>query len=107
MLLPRCQPRDLSYDGKGGLAGSPSPSQSPNPRPLARAILLTLALVRALVHAILLALALARALLLALTLVHAIIQSADHVGCVTVYIDQLKAEADIESLCATAGIGNL
>ena len=33
--------------------------------------------------------------------------SADHVGCVTVYIDQLKAEADIESLCATAGIGNL
>ena len=33
--------------------------------------------------------------------------SADHVGCVTVHIDQLKAEADIESLCATAGIGNL
>ena len=33
--------------------------------------------------------------------------SADHVGCVTVYIDQLKAEGDIESLCATAGIRNL
>jgi hypothetical protein len=36
--------------------------------------------------------------------------SADHVGCVTVHIDQLKAdsaEGGIEILCATAGIGNL
>ena len=33
--------------------------------------------------------------------------SADHGGCVIVHIDQLKAEGDIESLCATAGIGNL
>jgi len=33
--------------------------------------------------------------------------SADHGGCVIVHIDQLKAEGDIGSLCATAGIGNL
>ena len=33
--------------------------------------------------------------------------SDDHCGCVIVHIDQLKAEGNIESLCATAGIGNL